>query len=311
MPKPWSKLEIDFIDHPKFQALSANAIALWLEGKNYCDKHATDGLIPAHALKMFRFSGRKSIQMLMTSAGLKDASGATYQPLWVDHPVGFKMVGYLEYNPCREEVLARRADAEDAAEIRKLANKERQAKFRQERKAKLERARNADRNALRNAPVTPVTPTPTVPVTTTATDKKKELPAERKEPSAVTRFLGLYEELFERAHGKKPLIVRPRDPGIAKQLIVKAGEEDARSLLRAFFESEDSFIVDTAGHGLNIFISQINKLLSSHKVKKTNGVTAESAAEYLERIGWCSHDPKCLDSEVCRAKRAQEKAAAV
>lgn len=33
----------------------------------------------------------------------------------------------------------------------------------------------------------------------------------------------------------------------------------------------------------------------------------ETAEEWLERIGYCFHVPKCQDSAACRAKRAKEK----
>lgn len=186
MGKPWAKLEIDFIDHPKFQFLGANAICLWLEGKNYCDKHMTDGLIPAYETKRFRFGGKASIARLLMSAGQKNETGDQYQPLWAVHPVGFKMVGYLEYNDCRAAVLERIEDAADAAELRKLANKDRQIKFRADRKARLKAGtacveahvavteRNALRNAPRNAPVTPVSHTPTEAVSVTEADKKEQ-----------------------------------------------------------------------------------------------------------------------------------------
>lgn len=111
--KPWAKLEQNYINHPKFLALSSNAICLWLEGKNYCDMHQTDGLIPREALKTFRFSSDKSLGLLLRSCGLKP-NNEPYAPLWEPHPVGFKMHDYLEHNDCRDDVLARmqKADAE-------------------------------------------------------------------------------------------------------------------------------------------------------------------------------------------------------
>lgn len=35
------------------------------------------------------------------------------------------------------------------------------------------------------------------------------------------------------------------------------------------------------------------------------------AADYIERVGYCFHTPKCTDSDVCRAKRAADKREAV
>lgn len=142
MAKPWARYEIGFINHDKFLALTANAIALWLEGKDYCDRQFTDGMMPAATVKAFRFYGRKSMELLTTSCGEKPGDGRPYAPLWEPHPIGFKMHDYLEHNDCREEVLARIGDVADVAELRRLANRERQRKFREERKDKLEALRN-------------------------------------------------------------------------------------------------------------------------------------------------------------------------
>lgn len=118
MAKPWAKLEQNYINHPKFLALDAVAICLWLEGKNYCDMHQTDGLIPREALKTFRFMNRRVITALTTSAGEKP-NGELYAPLWeAKGLVGFKMHDYLDHNDCRDAVLARieHADHEKAAD---------------------------------------------------------------------------------------------------------------------------------------------------------------------------------------------------
>lgn len=140
MPKAWAKYEVDFISHPKFRALSANAICLWVEGKNYCDENMTDGLIPTHIVKQFRFSRKASIDALLRSCGPKGAGDDVYAPLWEAHPVGYKMHGYLEYNDCREVVLARiaRADAE------REKDKQRKADARAAKKAKQDSARPPD-----------------------------------------------------------------------------------------------------------------------------------------------------------------------
>lgn len=135
MGKPWAKTEIDFINHPKFRALNANAICLWVEGKNYCDKEMTDGLIPAHIVKQFRFGGKKAVGLLTVSAGHKTESEA-YAPLWETHPVGFKMHDYLDYNDCREEVLARLEQAEESRAV----ERDRLKRWRDAKKTKRETA---------------------------------------------------------------------------------------------------------------------------------------------------------------------------
>lgn len=133
MGKPWARIQIGYWDHDKFAALNANAICLWHEGKNYCDKNFTDGLIPLAQVKNFRFFGKKAVEMLTTSCGAKP-DGQPYAPLWESHPVGYKMHDYLEHNPCREQIL----DNIDKAEAKRKADRER---LKQWREAKAARAR--------------------------------------------------------------------------------------------------------------------------------------------------------------------------
>lgn len=182
MARPWAPYEVGFIDHAKFRALAANAICLWIEGKNYCDKNVTDGLIPAHIVKQFRFYSRKSVELLTTSIGAKNET-EQYSPLWESHPVGYRMHDYLEYNDCRDEVMARIDDANVTKELRKTANRERQKKFREQRKAALD----ALRNGVSNAPVTPlVTPLSQTP-TETSSPAPSPAPAETSKNGKDTR----------------------------------------------------------------------------------------------------------------------------
>lgn len=132
-PKPWAKTEIDFINHPKFRALNANAICLWLEGKNYCDKNMTDGLIPLHVVDQFRFRGKKSVAALLASCGPKNETN-TYSALWEPHAIGYKMHDYLDYNDCREIVVARL----DLADEKRDKENERLRHWRAAKKAKAE-----------------------------------------------------------------------------------------------------------------------------------------------------------------------------
>lgn len=122
MAKPWAKLEINYINHPKFLALTANAICLWHECKNYCDMHLTDGLIPTEAFKTFRFNGRKSLDLL--TQPIKKLNGEPYAPFLEAHPVGYRLHEYLEHNDCREVVLERiaKADASKEADKKRKAD---------------------------------------------------------------------------------------------------------------------------------------------------------------------------------------------
>lgn len=108
MAKPWARYEVRWIKHDKFKALPANAICLWVEGKDYADDNLTDGLLPLYVVKHFRFFSKRNIDLLLKSIGAKHAGGGdVYAPLWEPHPLGYKMHDYLDHNECREEALAR------------------------------------------------------------------------------------------------------------------------------------------------------------------------------------------------------------
>jgi hypothetical protein len=104
----WMRLEVNVLKHPKFLALSAGAVLLWLEGKSYCEDQLTDGLIPRSALKTFRFKARGRVDELCRPCG-EGPDGGMYAALWEVHPMGFKMHDYLDWNRCRDEVLAQQA----------------------------------------------------------------------------------------------------------------------------------------------------------------------------------------------------------
>lgn len=185
MAKPWARYEVGFIDHVKFRALTSNAICLWIEGKNYCDENMTDGLIPTHIVKQFRFHSRKSVDMLAASCGPKNET-EQYEPLWESHSVGFKMHDYLDYNDCREESMERIDDANVSKELRKAANRERQKKFRAERKAALEALRNAVTVTPSNALLTPLSQTPTEASSPASASASSETLKERIKTAAKT-----------------------------------------------------------------------------------------------------------------------------
>ena len=135
MGKPWAKYEIGFIRHAKFLCLTGNAIALWWEGKNYCDEHLTDGFFPREAMRTFRFRAPRSVELLMQSCGVKP-NGEAYAPLWEAIDIGgvpyIRMHDYLLHNDCREVVQKRM----QAADEKTQANRTRLAAWRDAKKAK-------------------------------------------------------------------------------------------------------------------------------------------------------------------------------
>lgn len=153
--KPWSKIEIDYINHDKFKAINANAICLWHEGKNYCDVRLTDGLIPEATAKLFRFYSKKAVEMLTRSCGLKPGTSEPYAALWeVVDGFGFKMHDYLAHNDSRDVVEARFAEAAAQRERRKQWQKD----YRDQRKAeRRQRSDNVESTlSQRSSPVDPL-----------------------------------------------------------------------------------------------------------------------------------------------------------
>jgi len=91
----WVRLDDQFADHPKIVGLSSNAFRLHVTGICYAAKHETDGMIPFAAA--FVITARKAMSEL-TDAGL-----------WDREETGFLIHDYLEYNPSRASLRAKRA----------------------------------------------------------------------------------------------------------------------------------------------------------------------------------------------------------
>lgn len=145
MPKPWAKYVADWINHPKFEALSANAICLWIEMKSHSDVNLTDGIVPAFKVKQFRFYSAKAMESLLRSAGPRP-NGEPRKPLVEPFDVGgvahVRLCDYLEHNDCRDKVIERITDAEEREELRRLRDKERKQRDRDKRQNEIERLRN-------------------------------------------------------------------------------------------------------------------------------------------------------------------------
>lgn len=90
----WVRLDDQFADHPKVVGLSAKAFRLHVTAICYAARQETDGVIPRGVA--FVVAARKWLGEL-TSAGL-----------WEDHPSGYVIHDYLEYNPSADEVRSKR-----------------------------------------------------------------------------------------------------------------------------------------------------------------------------------------------------------
>jgi hypothetical protein len=109
---PWIRLSDNYVDHPKFLALSAFAFRLWHEGMAFARRHQTDGIIAAVELKGFRYFRPVHVAELTTPY----REGAS--PLWETiEGVGYKIHDYLDWNPSREEENERRAESKERMRV--------------------------------------------------------------------------------------------------------------------------------------------------------------------------------------------------
>ena len=94
-------------------------------------------------------------------------------------------------------------------------------------------------------------------------------------------FLSFYKEKFTECFGTEPQIEWGKDGGITKKLLKTIPLDELKSLLEAFFGSEDKFI-QGSGYTIGVFKTQINKLkIGQPKSTKHSGLK-EWAKEIME-----------------------------
>jgi hypothetical protein len=92
----WAKLSDDFHAHPKILAVGNVGAGLFVRSIAYAAHYLTDGFIPAASARMLAGPDQAVIDELVAAG------------LWHPCPGGYRIHEYLERNPPRDEVLARR-----------------------------------------------------------------------------------------------------------------------------------------------------------------------------------------------------------
>ena len=171
--------------HPKILKAGPEAAWLFVCGLCYCSQHATDGIIPLAALAKLSDSRRP-----------RDlAKKLVASKLWEDHPDGYRVHDYTDWNPSAEQVKAKRA-----------ASSERVRRWRDRHYG------NATapplETPLRNALPTPPSSVPFRSVTPSAGDARAPAPSEPEvtgvqiTPGLLHRMGEVYEESVRIATGK-------------------------------------------------------------------------------------------------------------
>lgn len=116
---PFLLVDDGFDEHRKIEALSDRAYRLHHCGLTHCSRNLTDGLVSKTALRGLNArlkSSRKHVNELVAFG------------LWVEHPGhGFIIKNYLEWNPTRAEVEAKRAKRSAAGRLGGLRSGEARA----------------------------------------------------------------------------------------------------------------------------------------------------------------------------------------
>jgi hypothetical protein len=103
----WARIDENAPLHPKLIRAGCTAVGLWLAGVCYCNRLLSDGVIPA-----------KDLPMLIPGISVRTAKRAIRKlvsvGLWHERPGGYEVHDFLDYNPSRADVLARRAATKEA-----------------------------------------------------------------------------------------------------------------------------------------------------------------------------------------------------
>ena len=103
---PFIRLSDNYIDNPKFTALSDGAFRLWHEGMAFCRRHETDGVLTVIEVQGFRYFRQPRVLELLRPA--RDGKN----PLWETVPhVGYLIHNYLEWNLSKDEAAKERDGA--------------------------------------------------------------------------------------------------------------------------------------------------------------------------------------------------------
>jgi hypothetical protein len=105
----WFRVDDAFHNHTKVRDAGNAAIGLWVRGGSYSSGYGLDGFVPETIATDY---GRARERHRLTEVGL-----------WIPATGGYVMPDFLEYNPSKAEVDARKAaDAERKREARARAN---------------------------------------------------------------------------------------------------------------------------------------------------------------------------------------------
>ena len=102
-----TRLDIHFDEHPSHADMELEHLGLQVCAVSYCNRNLTDGFVSDRAVRGFGKSGKApKIAVQMVKLGK-----------WERIDGGYQIVGFLDWNPSKTEVLARRAAKAAAGQL--------------------------------------------------------------------------------------------------------------------------------------------------------------------------------------------------
>lgn len=106
----WVQIDDQFPEHRKIAGLSDAAFRLHFSGIAYCSRQLTDGLIETDAVPTLVRKYKPAALAELVERGLWKPIGMPGQK-----PAVYEIHDYLQWNPSREQVMARRQKASERA----------------------------------------------------------------------------------------------------------------------------------------------------------------------------------------------------
>jgi hypothetical protein len=105
----WLRIDDRVRTHPKIVAAGPDAAWFWFCGICYCREHLTDGFIPKGMIASLVPGVQLPAAKRHTATLLRVVDGQR-NPLWHDTEGGYRVHDFLDWNPSRAVVLAKRAE---------------------------------------------------------------------------------------------------------------------------------------------------------------------------------------------------------